>query len=330
MTVHCGTSGTLRRSRCTLARVVALAVAAFVRQPGLRAQRIVDEALRDFPAETVRLEYTNLASLRKLQNYDALRERYLAAGLKDLENSLAKLGIEESDLDELVLGWPGAKEGKLDAGGGLYGLAQGRFRTAEITDLAAARKVKPIPVGSVEAFCVSSSEQGPCLCSLDEVMGAFGSLKQLSAMVGAREGGDEGLSSNDLFARLTNGSRPDSPIWGVATDAAIGDWIRSSMPGQETMRQESMRFDSSLVLTGVEALTYSIDVTERVCIVLRFDCSSSASAGNLRQMLSGLEILQRMAWQSRNPNLPNPLEKLALESSGERVEVKVDALVPTP
>jgi hypothetical protein len=155
-------------------------------------------------------------------------------------------------------------------------------------------------------------------------MGAFGSSKQLSAMVGAREGGEEGLTSNDVFAHLVSGSRPDSPIWGVATGAAIGDWIRNSMPGQE-----SMHFDWSQVFSGVDALTYSINVAERLHIVLRFECSSSTGAANLRQVLGGLQILQRMAWQGQNPSLANPLESMQLESSGERLEVKLDTPMPT-
>src|SRR5215471_17162393 len=71
----------------------ALATALFA-AAGLQAQEqdIVKEALQFFPADTVHLEYSNPAKLRKLPNYASLRQRYLGAQLQKIEQSLGKLG----------------------------------------------------------------------------------------------------------------------------------------------------------------------------------------------------------------------------------------------
>ena len=96
--------------------------AALLGPTALRAQDLVKDALQSFPTQSVRLEYSNSAKLRKLPDYTVLRQRYLGPQLQKLEKSLSQLGIQESDVDELVLGWQAGSSG-LD----LNGLALGRF-----------------------------------------------------------------------------------------------------------------------------------------------------------------------------------------------------------
>ncbi|HME56861.1 MAG TPA: hypothetical protein VKF63_00875 [Terracidiphilus sp.] len=86
--------------------------------PAVQAQEIVDEALQVFTTRTERLEYLHSAELRGLSNYSVLRQRYLGGDLRDLEKSLAALGIDEGDVDELVLGWDAAIAGKDSGTGG--------------------------------------------------------------------------------------------------------------------------------------------------------------------------------------------------------------------
>ena len=84
---------------------------ALVVAPALHGQEIVREALASFPTQTVRVEYSGLATLHTLPNYVNLRQRFTGPRLAGLETSLAQLGIREGDIDELLLGWQmGAKE----------------------------------------------------------------------------------------------------------------------------------------------------------------------------------------------------------------------------
>ena len=127
----------MKRNHGTILIPAALIVLGLTIPSTARSQEIVDEALQDFPARTGRLEYVNSAELRALKDYDALRQRYLGADLQRVEKSLAKLGIEEKEVDELVLGWPAVVPGKSSGAGGLFGLAGGHFRGDAIASQAA-------------------------------------------------------------------------------------------------------------------------------------------------------------------------------------------------
>ena len=63
------------------------------------AQGIVNEALTSFPPATNRVEFSSPSKLRKLPNYQALRQRYVGPRLLAMESSLAQLGIREEDID---------------------------------------------------------------------------------------------------------------------------------------------------------------------------------------------------------------------------------------
>src|SRR5690349_8852377 len=66
---------------------------------------VVKEAVANFPPQTVRFEYSSPVKLRALPDYGKLRQRYMAPQLEKLVSRLSKLGIEENDIDDLVLGW---------------------------------------------------------------------------------------------------------------------------------------------------------------------------------------------------------------------------------
>jgi hypothetical protein len=120
----------------------------------LYAQDILSQALTTFPARTFRVEYSNSAKLRSLPNYTSLRQRYLSPRLQKLEESLAQLGIKESDVDEVMLGWqetrsatatvakPG-QSGKEVSSMDLYGLASGRFDDRALGAAAANQGLTP-------------------------------------------------------------------------------------------------------------------------------------------------------------------------------------------
>lgn len=291
---------------------------------GLRAQDIVDEALQDFPTQTQHLEYSNSAKLRELPSYNKLKQRYLGSQLQKLEKSLATVGIEDADVDELVLGWQSVGGAKSLDDWDLYGVAAGRFNGDDISRQAAAQGVKPTPVGSLKVYCLGPDRPVTCLVMLDDALGAFGTLKQLSAMLAARGGQSQGLSSVTSFANLVNETKSDAPIWGVAEGSAVADWLRSSMPAQDS----SMQLDWSQAFSDVDALAYTINVADKAHLGMKLECKSPGAAANLQQVLNGLRAFEQMAWQNKNPSLPNPFENVQVKSAGKRVELDLDTPVP--
>ena len=158
----------------------------------------------------------------------------------------------------------------------------------------------------------------------DDARGAFGSLKQLTEMLAARDGAGQGLSSNGTFSDLVNEARSDAPIWGVAEHAAIAQWMRASVPGQD-----KMQLNWSQLLSGVNTMAYVIKPGDKVHLQMAFACKSEAAATGVRQILEGLRLVEQIAWPGKNPNVPNPFENVELDSSGDRVELQLDTPVAT-
>jgi hypothetical protein len=271
-----------------------------------RSQSLITTALSTFPAQTVHVEYSNSSKLRGLPDYTSLRQRYLSPRLKQLEDSMGQLGIHEDDVDELVLGWRAAS-----SSADLYGAASGRFDSQAMATAAASKGIKPTTAADTQVYCLEDT----CLALKDASVGVFGPLSTVKAMLkpGSHLDGDAG------FVRLVDEADQSTPIWGVAKGAAVVDWFKSVMPGQDTAN-----VDWKTTFQGVNAVVYSVDAGDNVRLAMKLDCVSSEAAASLRQLFEGLRLLQRMAWQSRNPTLPNPYESLAVEAQQSEVSLKLE------
>lgn len=269
------------------------------------------EGLASFPPQTIRLEYSRPAKLRELPEYQSLRTRYAGPSLRELEASLQKLGIEEANIDELVLGWQANGKGMT-----LEGLAAGHFDPADMAKRATARKLAPTPVGDLKAYCFGSEPSSTCTLAFDETRGAFGSLSALTALVEARQNGGPGLGADSRFTAMVNEAHSDAPIWGVATGQAVSDWFKGWMPGQQ-----EVELDWAKAFQSVESLAYSVETGDKARLSMKLNCMSSEAASNLRQIFNGLKMFQQLAWQNKNPGLPNPFESLVIDAQDRQVQL---------
>ena len=281
-------------------------------RPGIGAN-LADEALASFPPQTIRVEYSSPARLRALPNYESLRQRYLGAALAKLEVSLTQLGVTEGDVDELILGWRPSS-----AGMDLYGFGTGRFNTATIAARAKERNLEPENLSGHTIYCLEAGLSASCVAILDKSLGAFGTLGTLSSLLDARGGSAVALNTSSRFVTLMKSARTAAPIWGVALGPAASDWFKGWMPGQG-----NIQLDWSRVFQGVEGMSYSVDAGDKVALDLKMDCTSSEAASGLRQVLEGLKLAQQLAWQTQNPNQPNPFESVGVESSDRQVALKL-------
>jgi len=121
-----------------------LIVTALIGIPQIGAgQDFVTTALSGMPTQTLRVEFSSPSKLRGLSNYQSLRGKFLGPRLQQLESSLEQVGLHESDIDDLMIGWkPGDKE--MD----LYGFASGRFNKAQVAARAAAQNITPTPISA--------------------------------------------------------------------------------------------------------------------------------------------------------------------------------------
>jgi hypothetical protein len=278
-------------------------------------QDLVTKALNSFPTDTIRLEYSNPAVLRKLPNYASLRQHYMGPRLKALVASMAELGVAEDDVDQLVLGW------SIDGSSvNLYGFAEGHFRANVLEARAAERNIPPEQIGGKTGYCLGAGLETQCVVVLSPTEGAFGTLGSLSQMMGALNGGGVALGSNSTFADVVKQEHTEAPIWGVAVASAVASWFKGWMP-----KQNEVELDWTKVFQGVDVLGYSIKTGSDVQLNLGLFCKSGEAAESLRQVMEGLKLAQQIAWQNQNPNQTNPFQSMELSQTGSEVGVSLVA-----
>lgn len=281
-----------------------------------RSQGLVKEAVRSFPPQTIRLEYSRPAKLRTLPNYGALRQRYEGPRLRALEESLSQLGVHEGDIDELVLGWQ-AGSSEMD----LEGFASGRFDAKAVAEAASERGISTTKVGDgPTAYCLGSDAGSTCVAFLGNSLGVFGKQDSLQTLLQARAGEGPNLSSDDRFMKLLGEVKTQAPIWGVGVGPAVADWFKGWMANQG-----NASLDWSQALGDVQALAYSVEAGDRVNLNMVMDCATPEAGESLRQVFQGLKALQQLAWQNQNPGQPNPYESLELGLRDRRLSLKLTA-----
>lgn len=301
-----------------------------------RAQELSNEIVVSLPPNTVHVELIRLSKLRALQSYPALRKQYTASRLADVEVSLSRLGIQDTDIDQILLAWQPVVEGSekidgpptppadVDKDGGFAqnrwptlfgGLAAGRFDLQSIAKNAAEKHVPAISFDESRAYCVSG-ETAACIVPFHESLGAFGNQRSLKQIVEAREGKGPNLVASPRFLKLVDHVPPEAAVWGVAIDSGIVDWF-SSWP----LVQGDMQLDWQQVLKSVEALQYSLTLGEKIHLTLKLDCKDFQTAAFLAQGFRGLRVLQAWMWQKRNPNQSNPLENIDILSSDDEIVI---------
>ena len=132
---------------------------------------IISQALLSFPAQTQYLEYDNIARLRNLPDYPALRQRFSGKPLEDARVALRQLGIREDQVQEVVSG---------SSSSAFYVLIAGTFSEASAKRHATATKLL-----DTHAYCPGKSG---CVVFLEDSLAAFGTPSELKDIVQAHEG----------------------------------------------------------------------------------------------------------------------------------------------
>lgn len=277
------------------------------------AQDFVSTALAGFPTETLRVEYSSPSKLRKLPNYQNLRQRFVGPRLQQLVGSLAELGIHEDDIDDLMIGWkPG--DGAMD----LYGFAAGHFDKAQVANHAAAQNLTPTPISGQMAYCLQAGVNGTCVVVLENSLGAFGPLTALTSILGAHSGEAPGLNTDQRFSSLVTGVNKDAAIWGVALGSAVSDWFAAWLSAQN-----SIKLDWSKVFEKVDSLTYSIDAADKINMNVNLNCATSDDANVLRTVMEGVKMAQQLTWQTQNPGHANPYQAMNVSVNGSQIGMQI-------
>ncbi len=266
---------------------------------------LVREALARFPHQTAHFEVCELARMRALPNYAALRERFMSGDVQQLVTSLQTLGVRDEDVDRLALG-----AGPSSQGLQLYGVAQGRFDLAKIAAGAQAAGIEPVPINGYSAFCFGATNTSSCVAVLKNTLGVFGSRDMVNFRLYAAEETDSLAKDANVSARAAR-APADATIWGVATGPAVAEWTRIVIPvpaeGKDSLAP---------LLSNIVSISYEVRASEKVALSAELACTSAESAASLRQSLDTVRFLQQGAWRMLHGNAANPYEQLAFRSQG--------------
>jgi hypothetical protein len=296
----------------TLLAILVVMVMAGIPQKSA-GQDFVTTAMSGLPTQTMRVEYSSPAKLRKLPNFQSLRGKFLGPRLAQLESTLEQIGVREDDIDDLMIGWkPGDKE--MD----LYGYAAGHFDKSQVANRAAAQNLTPTPIAGQQAYCLTAGVSGTCIVILENSLGAFGPLSTLSTVLEAHSGQVPNINSDPRFTSLVGDIDKDAPIWGIALGGAVADWF-----GGWLSTQNNLKLDWGQVFLKVDSLTYTIDAAEKVDLKMKLNCATPADATSLRTVLDGLKMAQQLAWDAQNPGHPNPYSAMNVDLHDKQIGLQI-------
>ncbi len=288
--------------------------------PHLQAGDIDNEALATLTAQTTRLECFRLSRLRSLPNYGSLRQRYFVEPWKSLEQFLAQLGITESDVEDLVLGWrPGTSTAHLE------GLLRGQFTARGIADFAASVSITDVDIGGLPTHCARARAAETCLVVLKDSLGIFGSQESVANMLAARVGRAEAIASEKRLVKLLHEARTQAPMWGIAVDEGVAAWVRAWLPPRGHLQMNWQR-----AFQYAKALVYNVETGDQIRFELKMECGNDQSAERTRRVFEGFRDLQRQARRNRNRTGRNPLQFVEIRRDGPRVLLRLVTDYPEP
>lgn len=283
----------------------------------LAADQLPSEALNTFPADTLQVAFTNLATLRSLSIYPQIRQRILNRQLHAFEDFLRPMGIEpERDVDEVMLGWRGEMVGPA----GFLGLAAGRFRPDLIQQYFQKTNLPIREYNGADLYAFGSGADPDDLffTFFDSSLAGFGRLADVKSMIDARLSSISALNSNADFVNWEGELDETAPEWGIVNGKSAanmaGSWLA---PGsQKTL-------DLSSLTRNVRALLYRVQWETGFSAQLTMVCTTPESAAGFDTLISLLQKASRQPTPTGAPALPPILQSIETHRDGARLELDV-------
>ena len=283
----------------------------------LAADQLPGEALNTFPADTLQVAFTNLATLRSLAVYPQIRQRILNRQLRAFEDFLRPMGIEpEKDIDEVMLGWRGEMVGPA----GYLGLAAGRFQPALIQQYFdhTGLPIRQYDGADLYAFGSGADPDDIFFTLFDSSIAGFGRLGDLKAMLDARQGSINALNSNSDFVNWQGELDGTAPQWGILNGKSAGNlagaWLAPS--GQKNV-------DLSSLGRNVRALLYRVQWDSGFTAQLFMVCNTPENAAGFATLIGLLQQASKQSSPSGGAALPPILQSIEAHRDGARLELDV-------
>ncbi len=264
--------------KCSVASVLLAAAMA-------PAAQLSTDARGAIPREVQQLVVIDYRAMQNSQSAMDLRDRVMPPELKQLDEALAKSGLNENhDVDQLAFALfrPSPGSDSLLT----VGIAQGQFSVDEVLANFRKQKIKPTMVRANSIYPMTKS--GMVLCFVDPSTMVFGQKDAVTKALDARDGALQSL--------LTNGPMMDAmrsvdsePLWSIL-DAA----------GTQTMMKQLLGeagsvTDFETVQKRLQASWYSMNFQHGVKFDLTISTGDSFTAATVSSLLTAAVMLRKMS-----------------------------------
>lgn len=281
----------------------------------LAADQLPGEALNTFPADTLQVAFTNLATLRSLSVYPQIRQRILNRQLRAFEDFLRPMGIEpEKDIDEVMLGW----RGEMVGAAGYLGMAAGRFQPDLVRQYfdRSGMVAREYDGSALYAVGAGTDPDDLYFTFFDSTLAAFGRLGDVKAMVDARQGSVNALNSNSDFVNWQGELDGTAPQWGIMNGKSAGNlaaaWLTTG--GQKSV-------DLSSIGRSVRALLYRVQWDSGFSAQLFMVCNTPETAAGFATLIGLLQQSAKQPTPSGGVNFPPILQSIQTQRDGARLEL---------
>ncbi len=211
------------------------------------AAQLTTDARGVIPREVQQLVVIDYRAMQNSQTAMDLRDRVMPPELKQLDEALAKSGLNENhDVDELAFALfrPSAGSDSLFT----VGIAQGQFSVDDVLASFRKQKIKPAMVRANSIYPMTKS--GMVLCFVDPSTLVFGQKDAVTKALDARDGVSQSL--------LTNGTMMDAmrsvdsePLWSIL-DAKGTQTMMKQLLGEAGSVTDSRPYRSASSPHGIQ------------------------------------------------------------------------------
>jgi hypothetical protein len=285
------------------------------------AQYAGQDALAAFPADTVQMAYTNLASLRSVPQFPLIQAHLLSPQLRNLETLLRSAGVDpDKDVNELVLGWRGQAQDTTR----FFGLAEGTFDPDSIHQYFVNNRmmIQRYSGYDLYAFGSGAARTDMFFTFIDSSTAEFGRLGDLKALIDVRTGTHPALSSNADFRQWEGDLDGLAPQWGISTGLAAANeaipWLTQG---------KKIQVDPSALFSSVKAVLYRVDWGSQIMAHLSIICQNPAAANGFSQLLTLLRGSQQSLSKNMSPALSSILQNMNVQVDGSKLDLEASASI---
>ena len=248
------------------------------------AAQLSTDARGAIPREVQQLVVIDYRAMQNSQSAMGLRDRVMPPELKQLDEALAKSGLNENhDVDQLAFALfrPSAGSDTLFT----VGVAQGQFSVDDIVANFRKQKIRPTVVRTSSIYPMGKA--GMVLCFVDPSTMVFGQKDAVVKALDARDGLAQSL--------LANGSMMDA-MRSVDTEPL---WSILDSKGTQTMMKQLMGeagsvTDFEAVQQRLQASWYSMSFQHGVKFDLTIATGDSFTAATVSSLLTAAVMLRKM------------------------------------